>query len=441
LTHHLSRNVESADRVIRPWSIAVGRTLIALIVTAVVCLIPAKSTAQDPPIQGDAEPLRVFLDCDTWRCDSTYFRTEIAFVSWVRDRAVAQVHLIVTDVPTGGGGMEFSLDFLGLEELDGQNDRLTFTSLATDTETEVLEGLTRVIGVATLIGRPPDVNFPELDEIAPTDRLVSADQVDDPWDFWVFEIGADVEFEGEETEDQRRFSGEVQAQRTTEIWKVEFQADWNLFHDRIERTDGTVRNDDRTEWSTDLSVVYALAEHWSLAVRAGGDASTRRNQEAGATLGSAIEYSFFPYAEAPRRSLTAQYGVGLRYFDWEEETIYRETAELRPQHELMLTLFQRQPWGEARASATGRQFLHDLERYSLSLFGELEFRIVRGLDLEVQLDVEWLEDQIFISGEGLTDEDIFLGRFDRPTNYEYELSVGLSFEFGSIFNNVVNNRF
>ena len=36
---------------------------------------------------------------------------------------------------------------------------------------------------------------------------------------------------------------------------------------------------------------------------------------------------------------------------------------------------------------------------------------------------------------------IFLGRFDRPTDFTYEFSIGLSFEFGSIFNNVVNNRF
>ena len=46
-----------------------------------------------------------------------------------------------------------------------------------------------------------------------------------------------------------------------------------------------------------------------------------------------------------------------------------------------------------------------------------------------------------ISREGLSDEDILLGRFERPTDMTYELSFGLSFEFGSIYNNVVNNRF
>ena len=77
----------------------------------------------------------------------------------------------------------------------------------------------------------------------------------------------------------------------------------------------------------------------------------------------------------------------------------------------------------------------------MSLYGELEFRITRGLDLDLEVDVEWLDDQLFISGVGLTDEDIFLGRFDRQTDFTYEFSIGLSFEFGSIFNNVVNSRF
>ena len=150
---------------------------------------------------------------------------------------------------------------------------------------------------------------------------------------------------------------------------------------------------------------------------------------------------FFPYVDAPRQSLTARYNLGLQYFDWEEETVFFQTEELRPQHELRLQLFQRQPWGESRVSIDGRQYLHDLGKWSVSLSGDLEFRVVRGLELDVEVDLEFIEDQLFISREGLTDEDILLGRFERPTDMTYGISVGLNFEFGSIFNNVVNNRF
>jgi hypothetical protein len=174
---------------------------------------------------------------------------------------------------------------------------------------------------------------------------------------------------------------------------------------------------------------------------AGAAASTRRNQDFGADAAMALEYSFFPYEDAPRRSLTARYDLRVQYFDWEEETIFLETEELRPQHQLRLQLFQRQPWGETSVALSGSQFLHDPGLWNVSVFGNLEFRVFRGLELDLRGGVDFIEDQIFISREGLTDEEILLGRFERPTDLSYFFEVGIGFEFGSIYNNVVNNRF
>ena len=40
-----------------------------------------------------------------------------------------------------------------------------------------------------------------------------------------------------------------------------------------------------------------------------------------------------------------------------------------------------------------------------------------------------------------SDEEILLGRFQRASSFEVDFRMGLSYQFGSIFNNVVNNRF
>jgi hypothetical protein len=55
--------------------------------------------------------------------------------------------------------------------------------------------------------------------------------------------------------------------------------------------------------------------------------------------------------------------------------------------------------------------------------------------------VERIRDQIFLRLAEFSDEEILLGRFQRESSYAVDFRVGLSYQFGSIFNNVVNNRF
>ena len=403
------------------------------------------AAAQQPGAEVRQNALRVFLDCNAFPCDDDYFRTEIGFVNWVRDRTLAQVHLIVTSSQTGGGGSIYDVDFLGLENLSGDNDSLSLTAPSTNTEDETLSALSRVIGAglarySAAIGQAAAFRI-EAEEEDEEDRLVTADQVSDPWNFWVFELSADADVEGEDTENEKSYEAMFEASRTTEMWKFELEADGSFSRNERELDDGRVIEDERTNWSTDFLLVRTLAPHWSAGIVAGAGASTRLNQEFGADAALALEYSFWPYEEAPRRSLTARYDVRMQHYDWEEETIYFQTAETRPQHQLRVELFQRQPWGESTISVDGSQFLHDVEKWSVSLNGDLELRLFTGLNLDLGGSVEWIEDQIFISREGLTDEEILLGRFERPTDSAYSFRIGLSYEFGSIFNNVVNNRF
>ena len=51
-----------------------------------------------------------------------------------------------------------------------------------------------------------------------------------------------------------------------------------------------------------------------------------------------------------------------------------------------------------------------------------------------------MKDQIYLPREDISDEDILLERRQLGTDFEYSLDFGLSFTFGSRFNNVVNPR-
>src|SRR5687767_9074607 len=77
---------------------------------ALVCLLTvAASLAAVSPSRGQpaagadrTEGLKVFLDCPA-KCDEDFLRTEITVISYVRDRQDADVHILVTSQPTGGG--------------------------------------------------------------------------------------------------------------------------------------------------------------------------------------------------------------------------------------------------------------------------------------------------------------------------------------------------
>jgi hypothetical protein len=55
--------------------------------------------------------------------------------------------------------------------------------------------------------------------------------------------------------------------------------------------------------------------------------------------------------------------------------------------------------------------------------------------------LQLLRDQLYLAKGGATQEEILLQRLQLSTSYSYFVGIGLSYTFGSIFNNVVNPRF
>jgi hypothetical protein len=100
-----------------------------------------------------------------------------------------------------------------------------------------------------------------------------------------------------------------------------------------------------------------------------------------------------------------------------------------------------QPWGEVSAAASFSQFLDHPDQYRAEFFGNLEFRVTRGLAVEFSGEYSRVRDQRFLPKGGISDEEVLLERRALATGYEYELEIGFSYTFGSIFNNVVNPRF
>jgi hypothetical protein len=416
---------------------------------AVATLLGAPALlAQTGGQQERSEVPRIFFDCRGPQCDDTYHRTEVPWVTWVRQQQDADVHVIMTSQPTGANGREYQLDVIGREPYADYGDQSFYQALPTDTQRERLDGVSHSLGLA-LARFAHYAGFHSIVSLVATGRgdlsrapgLLSSDQVDDPWNLWTFRVNGNGNFSGEERRVTRRFSGGLNASRVTPTWKMSYRGFLNYNFQKNKFSDGSKFVDRRTDWNVNSTVIYSVAEFWSLGFTSRVGRNVRENQAFSAEINPSLEYSFFPYAEATRRSLTAFYEVGPAYFDYIEVTVDERLKETRFQQALTLGVSQRQTWGNVRVNVRGSHYLHDWARNNLNMSGNVSFRITRGLNLNFGGNYTLVADQLYLPLEGLSDEELLAGVRQAPTDKRYGLFVGLSYQFGSIFNNIVNNRF
>ncbi len=101
----------------------------------------------------------------------------------------------------------------------------------------------------------------------------------------------------------------------------------------------------------------------------------------------------------------------------------------------------RQPWGSASASFELAQYLSQPDKYRLSAFGGLDLRLFKGFSVEIFGEAARRRDQLSLRRGNATNEEILVRQRELATGYQYFFGFGISYSFGSIFNNVVNPRF
>lgn len=423
------RGATLAERVTAAWR-----------ATAAIAAI-ATLAAAAPVGAQEAERVRVFLDCQTRGCPTQEFRTEIPFVDWVRERTASDLHVIITR-QNAGVGAEYVFDLVGRNDFAGEELTVTANVPATATQDERLGTLTRTFkaALAGYVARRGYADQLDITARAASPSAPRMDPANDPWNLWSFRVGARGEASGEEQQSRYQFRGDFNANRTTPDWKINIGLDGSYTEREVELSDGpfVYRSD---EWELDALAVKSLTPHWSAGTELEVNTSTRLNREIGGRAALAIEWNYFPYEEANRRQLLVHYQVGYSHVRYEEETLFGKLEEDLYDHRLAAVWQSRQPWGDGSFGAHYSNFLHDWSKYRLSVGGDLSVRLLPGLELDVDAAYDLIHDQLYLSAEDLDDEERLVQRRQLATGFEYDVRVGLSYRFGSIFNNVVNNRF
>ena len=417
----------------------------APLLVPVFLLLAAGVRAQEPPPAPPPAPaaVRVFVDCHGG-CDTTYVRKELNFVDHVRDKEVADVHILVTTERAGGGGELYTINFMGLRHFAGISDTVTYLTQQADTDDDVRRGLVRVLklGLVRYVAATPMRDNLDVTYRQPRERAGAAQTTDDPWNFWVFRLRGNASTSGEESATSIRLSSSVTASRVTEEWKL--SASYNGNYRRSTYSFEDEDEDDYLAISRDAAasgvLVKSLGPHWGAGGRLSMATSTYNNQKLTLAALPAVEYNLFPYDESTRRQLTFTYSMGLRRFEYRELTIYGKTEETAFSHAFAVNWDMQEPWGTLDLRFDASQYVPDGYKYRLAIDGDAEIRLFKGFSLSLSGSASRIRNQIYLPAEGATDEEVLLRLRQLATGYDYGFSVGFSYTFGSVFNNVVNSR-
>ena len=416
------------------------------VAVAVMCLLLSVSAnpifGQTRQAAAAAGPIRVFLDC-SYSCDETYIRQEITFVDYMRDRRDADVHILMTTRSTGGGGTEFTLKFIGLGRFAGVEQTLQYVSAVTSTSDERRKAINEVLkqGLVRYVSESPAASRIRISFAAAEAGAPKPDPATDRWNLWVFRTSFGGSLNGERSNKSRSLRGSASASRTTDMWKVSFSASTSYRSNTFELSETETFTSISRNTDGNALVVRSLTPHWSAGLVGTASKSTFLNYDFRGRLASGIEYNVFPYSESTRRMLTLQYTLGLNRFDYEEETVFGKLKENLVDHRLSTGLTLQQPWGSADASVDFTHYLSKPEHYRISSFGSTNVRLFKGFSFNVFGSVSRTRDQFYLRRGAATPEEILVRQRQLATGYSYFLNFGVSYSFGSIFNNVVNPRF
>ncbi|MDH5399928.1 MAG: hypothetical protein OEX02_17380 [Cyclobacteriaceae bacterium] len=387
-----------------------------------------------------ADLMEVFIDCQGG-CDINYIRQEIDYVNHVRDQLEAQVHVFITRQYSSSGGHIYDLSFTGRNDYEGINNQFQFIALTTETEDEIRKGLTKSIErglvsylVHTDLGEKLDISLKEK----PTNKNQATGK--DPWRNWLFDIYANGSLDEEQNRKRFVLRSGLEADRVTEEWRVGTNLQLNFDELKVFADSSNIIYRNTHRHSLNSRVVKSMGDHWSSGLSGGFYTSTYSNLKERYYLGPALEYSLFPYSQVLRREITLAYRVSYSIQNYYEESIFNKLGDTFGSQSITLNVRYRQPWGSIYSSIRGSHFLKDINKNRLEINNNSSVRIFKGLSVRINVNFKIIGDQIYLPKGEASLEDVLLQQKQVATAYDLYVGGGLSYTFGSIYNNVLNTR-
>ena len=383
---------------------------------------------------GQNEKIKVFLNCP---CDDDYLKQNTLFFDYVRDMDLADIEVFVFEITNASGGSNFSFNFKGKNKFNKEyviSKTIPQNTSFNKSRKSLLD--TYKLGMASFLS---NTDYQSQVEVNFNNNLFPENLTKDKWKNWVFEVYGSFNFENEKSINEEEYNFGFDIDRVTDNWR--FRSDFEI--DRsIRFFSGGEQNysSERESFYFSASLVKSISNHFSTGIFSSYTQDTYRNYKSSYNISPAIEYNFIPYNEVLTREVTLAYKLGYNLFHYIDETIYGFEDQKMFNHSLTLNLRFREKWGSIYSYLVASQFLDLPEQNRLTINNNLNIRIIRGLSVRISAYFRFIRDQINLPKGAASVEDLLLRQRQISTNFQNRISMGLSYTFGSIFNNIVNQR-
>ncbi len=398
--------------------------------------VPNYADEDREPDHLQEKAAKIFLDVPGYYQD--YIKTEIPFVNYVRDRKLAQVHIMMTSQRTGSGGNEYTFTFTGLKNFAALSDTMKYVSRQMDTRDMTRQGMVKILklGLMPYIAKTPQAKYLHISYRVKSNPM----DVIDKWNFWVFNINTDGNLDLEESKKNYRLGGSLSANRVTPNWKMSFSLNTRYNETNIETSEGSISSITRSPGFRGI-IVKSLGEHWSVGGYASARSSVYSNLNYSYGFAPALEFNVFPYSISTRKEFRFLYRLGYNNLHYNEETIFDKMNEALFSESLSSTLEIKEKWGSTSTTLRGSHFFHDFSKNKLEMSGNLNIRLFEGISIDISGSISRVHDQLSLPKKGATLEEVLLRRKQLASEWGVSTRIGLRYTFGSIYSNVVNPRF
>ena len=399
---------------------------------------PKSKNKGTPSYQKRDDKIRVFVE--GIRLDMDYMRRRMRYVDFVKEPAFADVHIIISNRVTGSGGQVYSLMFNNLTSDNMSDYTVSATTLSSDTYEEERKKITDALA----LGIMPYISQTKASEqlvfkYNGNDEDMNGENVEDPWNNWTFRGDVSGNANLEESRKSYYYSFNVRGDKVTEDWRIRNNARRSV-NTKKYTSDGEDYSSINTTTYASSSVVKSINSRWSVGAFVNLYNSNYQNLFYSISVKPAIEYNIFPWDISDRKVFTIAYYIGPKWNKYYEETIYDKLNENLWEQSLNLDLQLVQTWGEINGGLHATNYLQDWSKNRITFDSNLSVRIIRGLSLRMGFRLENVHDQIYLAKGDVSLEDVLLNKVQLPSTFEVGADFGLRVQFGSIYNNIVNNR-